>query len=317
VIIGRMTYGEVAAFGAFVFRVLSPAVRFTEISNLLEQTSVSAERIFEVLDTEPEIRDAPDARALPRVSGHVAFRDVSFSYVQGEPVLHSVTLDVPAGTTVALVGHTGCGKTTLTGLLMRFYDCQDGTIEVDGYDIKQVTLRSLRRQVGAVLQESILFNTTILENLRYGFPDATMDQIIRATKSAEVHDFIVSTPDGYDTIIGEGGIQLSVGEKQRLSIARAILTNPGVLILDEATSSLDSRSEALIQKALENVMRGRTSFVIAHRLSTIVHADRIVVMDHGRIVESGPHATLLEVPDGAYRRLYEEQFAAQLATASS
>ncbi|MDP6779879.1 MAG: ABC transporter ATP-binding protein, partial [Candidatus Latescibacteria bacterium] len=287
VIDGQMTYGDVAAFSAFVFRVLSPALRFTEVSNLLEQTSVSVERIFEVMDAEPDIVEAPGATVLPRVQGHVRFRDVQFSYVPGEPVIKGIDLEVPAGSTVALVGHTGCGKTTLTSLLMRFYDPQSGSIEIDGVDISKVALRSLRRQIGAVLQESILFRASVKENLCYGDPAASGLQVIEATRAAEVHEFILSKPDAYDTVIGEGGVHMSVGEKQRLSIARAILTNPGILILDEATSSLDSRSEHLIQKALDNVMKDRTSFVIAHRLSTIVNSDLIVVMDEGRIIETG------------------------------
>ena len=315
VIDGQMSYGDVAAFGAFVFRVLSPAVRFSEVSNLLEQTSVSVERIFEVMDTQPEILDASDAVDLPRAQGHVRFRNVHFSYVPGEPVIKGVDLDIPAGSTVAFVGHTGCGKTTLTSLLMRFYDPQEGGIEIDGYDISKVSLRSLRRQVGAVLQESILFNATIKENLKYGDPHASGTAIIRAARAAEVHDLVLSQMDGYDTEIGGRGAHFSVGEKQRLSIARAILTDPAILILDEATSSLDSRSEALIQKALDNVMENRTSFVIAHRLSTIVNADLIVVMEKGEVIEMGSHAELLQAPDGNYRQLYEEQFAAQRAHA--
>ena len=315
VIQGEMTYGDVAAFSAFVFRVLQPAVRFTEVSNLLEQTSVSVERIFEVLDSTPDVVDKKKAKDLPPIAGRVQFKDIHFSYVPGEPVIKGVDLDIPAGSTVALVGHTGCGKTTLTSLLMRFYDVQRGSIEIDGYDISHVTMRSLRRQVGAVLQESILFRATIKENLRYGDPQASELDIMAAGRAAEVHDFVMTRESGYDTLIGEGGIHLSVGEKQRVSIARAILANPGILILDVATSSLDSRSEALIQKALENVMENRTSFVIAHRLSTIVNADIIVVMDQGVVVESGSHEELLQKPDGAYRQLFEEQFAAQMSDA--
>ena len=315
VIHGEMTYGDVAAFSAFVFRVLQPAVRFTEVSNLLEQTSVSVERIFEVLDSRPEVVEKKKAQDLPPISGRVRFRNIHFSYVPGEPVIRGVDLDIPAGSTVALVGHTGCGKTTLTSLLMRFYDVRSGMVEIDGHDISGVTVRSLRRQVGAVLQESILFRATIKENLRYGDPQASEMDIIQAGRAAEIHDFAITREDGYDTLIGEGGVHLSVGEKQRLSIARAILADPKILILDEATSSLDSRSEALIQKALENVMQDRTSFVIAHRLSTIVNADMIVVMDKGMVVETGTHEELLQRPDGAYRMLYEEQFAAQMSDA--
>ena len=205
VIQGEMTYGDVAAFSAFVFRVLQPAVRFTEVSNLLEQTSVSVERIFEVLDSTPDVVEKKKAQDLPPIAGRVQFKDIHFSYVLGEPVIKGVDLDIPAGSTVALVGHTGCGKTTLTSLLMRFYDVQRGSIEIDGYDISHVTMRSLRRQVGAVLQESILFRATIKENLRYGDPQASELDIIAAGRAAEVHDFVMTREYGYDTLIGEGG----------------------------------------------------------------------------------------------------------------
>lgn len=281
---------------------------------MLEQTSISVERIFEVLDTEPEIVERSNAQSLKNVKGLVRFRNVHFSYVKNEPVLAGIDLEVPAGSTVALVGHTGCGKTTLTSLLMRFYDVTEGAIEVDGVDVRDVTLRSLRRNIGAVLQESILFNTSVYENLKYGDRHATPHQVMAAARAAEVHDFVMAQVDGYDTVVGEGGMVLSVGEKQRFAIARAILTQPGILVLDEATSSLDSRSESLIQKALTQVMHGRTSFVIAHRLATIINADLIVVMDKGQIKEAGPHDELIKVPNGDYRQLYEEQFAAQLET---
>jgi ABC-type multidrug transport system fused ATPase/permease subunit len=208
---------------------------------------------------------------------------------------------------VALVGHTGCGKTTLTTLLMRLWDIQKGAIRVDGQDIRDVTLSSLRRRIGIVLQDPLLFNATIAENLRYGYPEATMEQVVEAAKAAEIHDMIASQPDGYATELGgESGIKLSVGEKQRMAIARAIITNPGILVLDEATSSLDSESEMLIQKALARVMQGRTSLVIAHRLSTIVEADVIVVMDQGRVIESGSHAELLQA-NGHYAGLFHQQ----------
>jgi ABC-type multidrug transport system fused ATPase/permease subunit len=239
----------------------------------------------------------------------VRFDQVSFEYVSGEPVLKDIRLEVPAGTMVALVGHTGCGKTTLTSLLMRFYDVKEGAITVDGHDLRDVQLRSLRRQIGQVLQDSVLFNMSIRDNLKYGRLDATDEEIMGAARIGEIHEFIMRTAQGYDTKLGEDGIKLSVGEKQRLSIARAVLTDPAILILDEATSSLDSLSEALIQKAMANVMEGRTAFVIAHRLSTIISANMIVVMDHGEIKEVGTHAELLEKPDGMYRKLYEQQYA--------
>jgi len=304
---GEMTYGAVTAFMTYAQRIFEPALRFTDIADQVERMTVSVERIFEMLREVPKVTDAPDAVVLPPVRGEVRFEGVGFEYVPGEPVLQDINLIVPAGTSVALVGRTGCGKTTLTSLLLRFYDTTCGRITIDGYDVRDVTLRSLRRQIGQVLQDSVLFNTTIRENLQYGRRDATDEEISEAAKIAEIHDFIVSRPQGYETLIGEEGINPSVGEKQRIAIARAILSDPRILILDEATSSLDSEAEALIQRALENAMRGRTSFIIAHRLSTIVNADMIVVMDKGRIVETGTHAELLERERGVYRKLYEKQ----------
>jgi subfamily B ATP-binding cassette protein MsbA len=316
VIQGEMTYGTVVAFMAYVGRVLTPVLQFTNMSNQIEQTLVSADRIFEILDTEPEIRDAEDAVVLPPIKGDVKFEHVCFEYESGKPVLKDVSLEVPEGTTVALVGHTGCGKTTLTGLLLRFYDMQSGRITIDGRDISEVTVRSLRNQIGQVLQDSVLFSeSTVRDNLAYGVKEPTNEQIIEAAKVGEIHDFIRSKPEAYEEWIGGKGLKLSVGEKQRMCIARAVVTDPGILILDEATSSLDSQSEALIQKALENVMKNRTSFVIAHRLSTIVNADMIVVMDEGEIVEKGTHQELLQNEDGHYRQLYEQQYAAAMKQA--
>ena len=310
VIQGEMTYGTVAAFMAYVGRVLTPVLQFTNMSNQIEQTLVSADRVFEILDTEPEIRDAEDAVALPPIKGDVKFEHVDFEYEAGKPVLKDISLEVPEGTTVALVGQTGCGKTTLTSLLLRFYDIQSGRITIDGHDISKVTVRSLRKQIGQVLQDSVLFSeSTVRDNLAYAVKDPTDEQIIEAAKVAEIHDFIRNKPEGYDEWIGGKGLKLSVGEKQRMCIARAVITDPGILILDEATSALDSQSESLIQKALENVMKNRTSFVIAHRLSTIVNADMIVVMDEGEIVEKGRHQELLQKEDGLYRKLYEQQYA--------
>jgi len=309
VIKGEMTYGAVTAFMAYSQRLLAPALRFTQISNLIQSTLVSVDRIFEILDAEPDVKEAKGARELPPVKGHVKFENVNFEYKPGEPVLRDINLEIKPGTTVALVGHTGCGKTTIINLLLRFYDPTSGRITIDGYDIAKVTLKSLRKQIGVVLQDMILFNTSIKENIKYGKKDATDEEVIRAAKAAELHDVILNKPNGYDTIIGEGGVQLSLGEKQRIAIARAIITDPGILVLDEATSSLDSESEALIQKALSRVLRGRTSFIIAHRLSTILNADLIIVMDKGRIVETGTHRELMKKKDGFYRRLYEQQFA--------
>jgi subfamily B ATP-binding cassette protein MsbA len=304
---GEMTYGAVMAFMTYAQRTFEPALRFTDIADQVERMMVSVERIFEMLGEVPSVTDAQDAILLPPVRGDVRFEGVWFEYVPGESVLRDINLTVPAGTSVALVGQTGCGKTTLTSLLFRFYNTTTGRITIDGYDIRKVAIRSLRRQIGQVLQDSILFNTTIRENLRYGHRDATDEEIIESAKIAEIHDCILSLPKGYETVIGEGGVKLSVGEKQRMAIARAILTDPRILILDEATSSLDSESEALIQRALENAMRGRTSFIIAHRLSTIVNADLIVVMDNGKVVETGTHKELLNREDGIYKKLYEKQ----------
>ncbi len=310
VIQGEITYGAVTAFMAYAQRLLGPALRFTEISNLIQQTLVSADRIFEVLDAEPEIKEVKEAKELPPIKGHIKFEKVSFAYVPGEPVLNEIDFEVQPGTTVALVGHTGCGKTTIGNLLLRLYDPQSGRILIDGHNIAEVTLKSLRSQIGVVLQDTILFNTTIKENIKYGKRNATDQEVIQAAKIAEIHDFIMSKPDGYETIIGEGGTKLSVGQKQRIAIARAVITNPGILVMDEATSSLDSESEALIQKALKNVLAGRTSIIIAHRLSTIVNADLIIVMDKGRIIEMGTHRELLKKKDGFYRQLYQQQYAA-------
>ena len=309
VIQGDMTYGGVMAFLAYAMRVFEPVMNLMNVGIQIEDMMVSVDRIYEILDHPVEIRDAAGAVDLPVVHGRVVFDNVGFEYKEGEPVLKNICLDVQPGQTVALVGHTGCGKTTLTSLLMRYYDVTEGAIRVDGHDVREVTIRSLRKQVGQVLQDSVLFDMTIRENLGYGKPDAPDRDVINAARVGEIHEFAMRTRDGYDTRIGDDGIKLSVGEKQRLSIARAVLTQPAILILDEATSSLDSLSEALIQKAMAAVLKGRTSFVIAHRLSTVLTADLIVVMDRGEIVERGTHDALMQITDGNYRRLVQQQFA--------
>ncbi len=315
VIEGEMTYGAVMAFFSYSSRMFQPILNLTQIAMRLQSVMVSVDRVLEILDFPIEIKDKEDAVALPPIKGHIKFEDVHFEYKEGEPVLKGINLEVQPGQMVALVGHTGCGKTTLTSLLMRFYDVKEGCITIDGHDLRDVKLRTLRTQIGQVLQDSVMFDGTIRENLLYGRADATDAELIEATRIAEIHEFIMRTPEGYDSMLGKDGIKLSVGEKQRLAIARAVLTNPSVLILDEATSSLDSLSEALIQKAMTRVLKGRTSFAIAHRLSTIVNADIIVVMDHGEIVEQGTHSELLQIPDGRYRQLYEQQAAGSIEEA--
>ncbi|MFB3896726.1 MAG: ABC transporter ATP-binding protein [bacterium] len=311
----RMTVGEMMAFSAWAAYLYSPTARLTEIANTFQQAGISMVRIFEIFDTMPEVRESPKAIELPKIKGQVRFDQVSFAYLKGQKVLDNINLDIPPGTIVALVGHTGCGKTTITSLLLRFYDITEGKITVDGYDIRDITLNSLRNQVGVVLQDPVLFNETIKENIRYGEQQASDDQVVKAAKIAEIHEFISGLKDQYATKLGEEGVKLSVGEKQRLSIARAVVGEPAILILDEATSSLDSESESLIQKALNNVMLGKTCFIIAHRLSTIVRADLIIVMDKGKIVEIGNHRELVKKPNGFYAALYKRQFTIPFKTA--
>jgi subfamily B ATP-binding cassette protein MsbA len=263
--------------------------------------------VFETLDTRPEIVDAPNALALREIEGSVDFRNVNFGYDARHPVLRHIDLKVEPGEVVAIVGPSGAGKTTLVNLIARFYDVTDGAVLIDGHDIRQIRLETVRRQIGYVSQESLLFSVTLRENIRYGSKEANDKQIVEAAKGADLHEFISSLPDGYDTKIGEDGIKLSVGQKQRMAIARATLTDPRILILDDATSALDSKTEARVQEALEKLMKGRTNFIIAHRLSTIMNADRIIVMDGGQIVDAGTHAELVNRP-GVYQNLYNEQF---------
>jgi ATP-binding cassette, subfamily B, bacterial MsbA len=302
---GSATYGDVVAFTAYTMQLLWPAVRFSLISQQLQDVRISAGRLFEYLETEPEIVSRPRARSLRRVEGRVDFDRVDFFYTPGEPVLRAFDIHVPAGHSVALVGPTGCGKTTVLSLLMRFYDVQGGAVRLDGMDVRDIALPSLRRQFGIVLQESQLFNVTVAENIRYSNPAAEMQAVIHAAQAAEIHDEILALPQGYDTLLGSRGVELSIGQKQRLNIARAVLVDPPVLIMDEATSALDSESERAIQAAMGRFLRGRTSFIVAHRLSTIRDADTIVMMDAGSIVETGSHAMLM-ARGGRYRALYEK-----------
>lgn len=307
VITGRLTTGWFIGFIGMVGSVYKPVKTLGSFNAAFQQALASAERIFEVIDIEPEIHDAPDAISISRIEGDVNFQDVSFSYDGRESVLNHINFEAKAGESIALVGRSGAGKTTLVNLLTRFYDITDGEITIDGHPISKITLKSLRQQVGLVPQETVIFGGTVRENVAYGRFNATEDEVIKAAKDANAHEFIDQLPNGYDTPIGERGTRLSGGQRQRLAIARAILKDPHILILDEATSSLDTESEVLIQEALENLMKNRTTFVIAHRLSTVINADRILVLNNGEIVESGTHSQLLS-KDGLYRKLCEAQF---------
>lgn len=304
---GEVTPGTIVTFAALLQRLFGPVTQLFSINVTLLSSLALFERIFDFLDLRQEITDAPNAWLLTNVRGEVEFRDVTFSYVDGTPALSNVTFSVPAGGFAALVGQSGAGKTTTAYLLPRLYDVDSGSITIDGEDIRNVTLESLAGAIGMVNQEPYLFHTTILENLRYARPNATDAEIESAARTANIHEFIASLPDGYDTVVGERGYRLSGGEKQRVAIARAILKDPAILILDEATSSLDSQTERAIQDALDTLAKGRTVVAIAHRLSTILAADIIVVLDHGRVVETGRHDELI-AKNGAYARLYAHQF---------
>ena len=303
---GEMQYGDILAIGSYIWMALNPAIRLTNLAGQLTETFVSVRRIQEILDQEPEITSHPGAEPIRATRGEVEFKNVTFSYVPGVQLYQDLSLHVEPGMSVALVGHTGCGKTTFTTLLMRYWDIQKGQILIDGQEIRSVDLKSLRRLFGVVLQDPVVFDGTLAENIAYGDKRMSRERIEEAARVAEIYEMATRLPDGFDTKIGTKGVKLSVGEKQRVSIARAILMDPLILVMDEATSSLDSESEALIQKALNKVLRGRTSFVVAHRLSTITSSDMIVVMDNGEILETGTHPELMRIPGGHYRQLYEE-----------
>ncbi len=306
---GRLTPGEFTTFVAALLMMYGPVKKLTRVNANLQQAAAAAERVFELLDARTEVVERPGAIELPRFSASVEFREVTFGYDDGhgKPVLSGVSLNVPAGYVVAIVGRSGAGKTTLVNLLPRFYDVSTGAVCLDGHDVRDVTLASLRRQIGIVTQETVLFDDTIAANIAYGMPDATREAIEAAARAAHAHDFIMGQPSGYETAIGERGQRLSGGQQQRVAIARALLRDAPILVLDEATSSLDSESERLVQDALAVLMRGRTSFVIAHRLSTIQRADMIVVLERGRVVDAGRHDELL-ARGGAYARLHHAQF---------
>ena len=299
--------GMIAGYMTYVRRFYQPVQAISAMWTQFQSALAGAERIFELLDTEPEIVDVPDAVPLPSARGRIAFEGVHFAYKPDEPVLRNVHFVAEPGQTVALVGPTGAGKTSMVSLLMRFYDVQEGSIQVDGYDIRQVTHDSLRDQMSIVLQDTFLFSGTVMDNIRYGRLDATDKEVVEAATLANADAFIRRLPEGYETDIGERGHNLSQGQRQLLAIARAILADPRILILDEATSSVDTRTELLIQKALGELLRGRTSIVIAHRLSTIRNADQVLVLDYGEIVERGTHDSLM-AKQGRYYDLYMSQF---------
>jgi subfamily B ATP-binding cassette protein MsbA len=305
---GRLTSGEFTSFIAALLLMYGPVKKLSRVNASVQQALAAGERIFDLLDSHTEVHEAAEAKPLPLFRRSVEFLNVTFAYEDApRPILRDVSLTVTAGQMVAIVGRSGAGKTTLVNLLPRFYDVTSGAILIDGVDIRSVTLASLRAQIGMVTQETVLFDDTIAQNIAYGAPHATSDQIEAAARAANAHEFILALPDGYRTMIGERGQRLSGGQRQRLAIARAILKDSPILILDEATSALDTESELLVQNALANLMRNRTSFVIAHRLSTIRRADAIVVMDRGRVVEIGRHEELLARPHGVYARLHDMQ----------
>jgi ABC-type multidrug transport system fused ATPase/permease subunit len=304
---GRMTIGNMMAFTFYIGYLYGPIVRISDANAMVERAITALEKIYEVMDTPSFVKEIPGAPDMPPVRGHVQFRDVQFAYDRGRNILGNITMEILPGQMVALVGPSGAGKTTLINLLCRFYDVDSGTISIDGIDIRNVRLKSLRRQIGIVMQENLLFSGSLLENIRYGNPGASLEMVESAAWAANIHDFIEGLPSKYFTAVGERGVKLSGGQRQRIAIARAILTDPRILIFDEATSALDSESEQLIQDAMDRFMKGRTTIVIAHRLSTIQRADRIIVLGGGEVKEQGTHAELLAL-DGLYRHLHDMQF---------
>jgi ATP-binding cassette subfamily B protein len=304
---GAITVGDIQAFIQYMRSFTQPLTQIANVSNIFQQTAAAAERVFEFLDEAEEIPDTEDPVLPDAIKGHVEFRNVRFGYEAGKEIIHDFSVDVQPGQRIAIVGPTGAGKTTMVKLLMRFYDVDGGAILVDGHNIKGFRREDLRCMFGMVLQDTWLYNDTIMENIRYGWPGASDDDVIAAAKAARVDHFVRTLPEGYDLVLNEEVTNISQGQKQLLTIARAILPDPKMLILDEATSSVDTRTEVLIQEAMYELMKDRTSFVIAHRLSTIRNADLILVMDEGDIVEQGKHEELL-ARGGFYAELYNSQF---------
>ena len=304
---GKMTIGNMMAFTFYIGYLYGPIVRISDANAMVERATTALEKIYEVMDTPSFVKEVPNAPDMPPVKGRVEFQSVQFSYDRGRAILSNINLVIEPGQMVALVGPSGAGKTTLINLLCRFYDIDGGAILIDGVDIRNVRLKSLRRQIGIVMQENILFSGSLLENIRYGNPGASLEMVESAARAANIHDYIGTLESKYLTAVGERGVKLSGGQRQRIAIARAILTDPRILIFDEATSALDSESEQLIQDAMDRFMKGRTTIVIAHRLSTIQRADRIVVLGDGEIREQGTHGELLAM-NGLYRHLHDIQF---------
>ena len=302
-----ITAGELVAFLTYAVNLANPVKRLSRVYAAIQKAMAAADRVFAVMDLDEKITDVPNAKPLPPIKGKVEFKDITFSYKEGQPALQHISLKAEPGQMIALVGPSGSGKSTIANLIPRFYDVDSGVITIDDHDIRQVTADSLREQIGLVPQETMLFSTSVMENIRYGRLEATDEEVIEAAKAANAEEFIKELPEGYDTKLGERGLNLSGGQRQRLAIARAILKNPRVLILDEATSALDTESEKIVQDALDNLMVGRTSFVIAHRLSTIFNADQIFVVENGHLREHGTHEELLAA-GGLYSNLYNIQF---------
>lgn len=303
----EVSTGTLIAFVAYVNNFWNPIINIGNFYNNLITASAYLERIFETLDEQPQIVDAPDAQPLPAIEGHIEFKDVIFRYEPGKNILDGVSFKMEPGKSVALVGPTGSGKTTIISLLSRFYDVNEGSIQIDGHELRDITMRSLRKQMGVMLQDTFIFSGTIIDNIRYGNLDATEEEVIEAAKTVRAHDFIMNLKDGYYTAVEERGSTLSAGQRQLIAFARTIIADPRILILDEATSSIDTETEELLQEGLQELLKGRTSFIIAHRLSTIRNSDQIFYIEQGRIVESGSHQELLQLR-GLYYQLYQSQY---------